>query len=344
MRNNTFFKFLGLTLTLTLFLSLLFIFYYFYSLDLNLLKAEPYVEKILFDEPYFKNLAEEYTLGCVESDTSCLVNKIYEAVISNNHYDLDPNGTELIRTPFETLSRAGGDCEDLAILAATLLENLNITTYLVLTSNHAYALACGVVREKILDYSVKSLKEVYVKQFNNKSKDFYFLKEGEIYFKSKYKKEVNLAPNEIAYIKGSEEHGIFDINFSLDSESEFEFYILNSEKEVKNFLNRKSFKFYPSCKLKKSFCEGVNEGSTVLIFNPTSEDISVDVNLDFIYLYDSEEMFVNNTYSFYNISNETCVVLETTAGKYGFAGFSSEDLEGEKQAFNPRTQEYFILD
>ena len=43
----------------------------------------------------------------------------------------------------------GGDCEDLTILLNSYLENLGIETYLVLTDNHAYTLACDIDPKKL---------------------------------------------------------------------------------------------------------------------------------------------------------------------------------------------------
>jgi hypothetical protein len=67
------------------------------------------------------------------------------------------------------------------------------------------------------------------------------------------------------------------------------------------------------------------------------------MKINFIYHYDSTNIFIDNSLSFYQIKNETCVVLETTAGKYGFVGLASEDLQGDKLAFDPHTSEYFKL-
>lgn len=342
MKGSTFLAILGTTIVLILLGSSLYLFYYVTSLDLNVLRAEPYVDEILFEDSSMKELAAIYTKGCTEDDASCLVNKVYREVVTRHEYELDPNGTEVIRSPFETLSRKRGDCEDLAILAASLLENLNVTTYLVLTSNHAYALACGIEQKKLLDYSETSMKEAYAAKFDAEADAEVFFEDGEIYSRNNYQDLLRLGPGEISYVEGSKKYASFNLEYGATSSRNFEFYVLPSIDDVHKFAARNEFNKF-DCELEDGGCDSVSGGSVIMIYNPTDKTIEVDVNYNFIYPYDSSELFSDSSYAFYNIEGETCVVLETTAGKYGYVGFTSDDLVGEKQAFNPRTYEYFLL-
>ncbi len=46
--------------------------------------------------------------------------------------------------------------------------------------------------------------------------------------------------------------------------------------------------------------------------------------------------------SYYEIDGKKCVVLDATAGKYGYPGYDANP-EGEKIAIDPLTKEYFYL-
>jgi hypothetical protein len=144
MNNGKFVSLMFFALALGLFVFSVSLYWYVGHLDTNVVRAEPYVEKIVFNDSSLRDLALEYTKECEEKDVSCQVNEIYRTVVEGKEYISDIEGQEVIKSPFETLSQKGGDCEDLAILVASLLENLDVNTYLVLTENHAYALACGI--------------------------------------------------------------------------------------------------------------------------------------------------------------------------------------------------------
>ena len=195
----------------------------------------------------------------------------------------------------------------------------------------------------LLEYSESSLKEVYADKFDAETDAEVYYENGEIYSKNNWQDSTELGPREISYLEGSKRYPKFSVEYTATSNDDFEFYVLPSKEEVNNFAVGKNFQKYTECDLEAGICEGVKGGAVLMIYNPTNNDIVVDVDYDFIYPYDSSELFADNSYAFYNIGGETCVVLETTAGKFGFVGFSSEDLEGDKQAFNPRTYEYFLL-
>jgi len=53
-------------------------------------------------------------------------------------YVSDPQGIEYVQYPLETLSKRAGDCEDLSVLYATMLESVGIKTKLILLSDHIF--------------------------------------------------------------------------------------------------------------------------------------------------------------------------------------------------------------
>jgi hypothetical protein len=90
---------------------------------------------------------------CPPGDHSCALVRLYCYVQQDIGYVSDPVAREHIQSPDTTLTVGAGDCEDLSILLASLLENVGIPTYLTFTRHHAYVLACGVdpatIRETI---------------------------------------------------------------------------------------------------------------------------------------------------------------------------------------------------
>jgi hypothetical protein len=343
MNNGKFFSLLFFSLAFALFLGSVFIYFYVSNLDRNLLRAEPYLDEIVFEDSSLKMLALNYTTRCSSQDVSCKVNSIYRGVVTSKEYFSDIEGQEVIKSPFETLEQNGGDCEDLAILVASLLENLNVTTYLVLTENHAYALACGVDLEKTKEYGQESLKEIYAEKIENETNLEVSLVDGEIFVASVREDELNLKSGELIYFSSGKREGYMNLDYFFDSKDSFNFYVVLSKEEVENFISGKRFNYLPSCSIESGKCGNVPTSSFLFFYNPSNKRISIDSKIKFSYHYDSSKLFVNNSLSFYNIHNETCVVLETTAGKYGFVGLVSDELVGEKLAYNPKTREYFSL-
>lgn len=343
MDNRKFFSLLFISLVSALLVSSLAIYVYAISLDRNVLRAEPYLKEIVYNDLILKELALNYTSSCGETDISCKVNEVYRNVVESKKYLPDIDGQEVIKSPFETISQMGGDCEDLAILASSLLENLNIPTYLVLTQNHAYALACGVDLQKTKEYGQESLKEIYAGKLQNETNLEVSIIRGEIFLSNLKEDNVTLKPGEGFVLSSGKEEGMFNLEYSFSSKDKFRFYVVLSQEEIDKFVDGQVFNFVKACTLEAGSCQNLPANYLIFIYNPNPYKITVDSKFNFIYHYDSSRLLVNQSRSFYRINNETCVVLETTAGEYGFVGLSSEDLEGEKLAFDPRTKEYFIL-
>ena len=113
--------------------------------------ARPYVENIVTKDDFIRKNAIELVKDCENGDKTCEINAIYKSVINNLKYIADPRDIENIQTPYQTLDFKAGDCEDLTAVLNSYLENIGIKTYIVLTNNHAYSLACGVDLEKVRD-------------------------------------------------------------------------------------------------------------------------------------------------------------------------------------------------
>ena len=107
-----------------------------------------YTNEIVAEDNEIKALAKWITTGC-SSDT-CRVYEIYKYVIEN--FDYSPDTGENIQSVRQTLDSKEGDCEDLTILLISLLENSGIKSFFVLADSHAYALACEIDKEELINY------------------------------------------------------------------------------------------------------------------------------------------------------------------------------------------------
>ena len=96
-----------------------------------------FYDAITPSDPIIKQTADRIaTLSC-DGNRVCQAKAIYYFVRDNYDYVSDPTEKEYIKDPKELLATGGGDCEDGAILIASLLESIGVTTELVFIPGHA---------------------------------------------------------------------------------------------------------------------------------------------------------------------------------------------------------------
>lgn len=89
-------------------------------------------------DPQIKQTADRIaTISCKESRV-CYAKAMFYFVRDNFQYVNDPYEREYIKSPKETLSSGTLDCEDGAILTASLIESVGIKTRFVFIPKHAY--------------------------------------------------------------------------------------------------------------------------------------------------------------------------------------------------------------
>jgi hypothetical protein len=304
--------------------------------------AKPYVEKIVVDDAELRELASATVQGWPDKEGR--VNAIYRFVVENFTYIADPEGTESVQSPFETLDLEGGDCEDLAILACSLLENIEVRTYLILTENHAYALVSGVNSDNLWKYIHDSLEEQFVEDYEMVSSidEGFQLEAGHVYY---YGGDGEIFPIEAATFGDSVVMiESLEIDYSVLSSEPVNIYILPSKDEFDNLVQRRSFQYYPEFGEQgiyqdRATCE-IQKYGGIALQNPTSRDAAVDLKATFRY----EVYFEGLKITYYTLRGEQAIVLELTAGKYGYPGYSPI-LEAERKfAIDPITKEYFSLE
>jgi hypothetical protein len=304
--------------------------------------AKPYIDKIVVDDGELRELAGALVQGYPDKEGK--VNAIYRYIVENFIYVADPEDTEFIQSPFVTWDLKAGDCEDLAILACSLLENIGIRTYLVLTEDHAYALVSGINPDNLWEYIHESLEEQFVEDHNMVSSiaQAFQLESGYVYY---YGGDGRVFPIEAATFGDSVvKIESLEIDYSVLTSEPVNIYMLPSEDEFDNLVHRRSFQHYPDCQKQGVYqaqetCEIPRYGG-IAIQNPTSRDATVDVEVTFSYKVYFEGLKV----TYYTLKGEQAIVLELTAGEYGYPGYSPI-VEAEKGfAIDPVTKEYFYLE
>ena len=304
--------------------------------------AKPYIEEIVVDDNELGELASVIVEDYNEKEGK--VNAIYRYIVEELTYVADPEDTESIQSPFETLNLGGGDCEDLAILACSLLENVGIKTYLVLTENHAYALVSGINSDNLWQYINKSLEEQYIEDHEVVSSvdETLQLSAGYVYY---YGGDGEVFPIEVARVGDSVvKIESLEIGYSVSSSEPVNIYILPSKDEFDDLVQRRSFQHYPECAEERVYqaqatCEIPRYGG-IAIENPTSRDATADVEVTFSY----EVYFEGLKITYYTLKDEQAIVLELTAGQYGYPGYSPVEEAGKRIAIDPITEEYFYLE
>jgi hypothetical protein len=303
-------------------------------LDPIIQRAEPYLSKIETENITLRSYANNIIKNISPNDKEALVNAIYRYVVENYNYVNNSQQSEFIQSPQETIQVKGGDCEDLAILLDSLLGNIGIKTYLVLTDTHCYALASGINATKLWDYVEPSLiaqvekdSGVNIRQWYNET----FVLQGN--YNTYYGGNGSSFNPHIDYM---------NISYDITSNQPFHFYVVPSRNDFNLLSDRQPFTHYPAFERPnalsiKGIIPRLNRTGGIVLANTNTQNATITVQLLF-YFHPS---FHQNITS-YKIKGVNCVVLDATAGVYGYPGYDS-GLVGEKIAIDPISKEYFNL-
>ncbi len=94
---------------------------------------------IASSDPQIKQLADMIVRQSCDGDSDvCYAKALFLFVQRNIQYVPDPMFTEYIQHPYETLRTRTGDCDDYAVLFASLSRAVGIPTRIVMTSTHMF--------------------------------------------------------------------------------------------------------------------------------------------------------------------------------------------------------------
>ncbi len=285
-------------------------------------------------------------------DKECQVNKIYRYVVENFDYYSDPRSREFIQSPSETMNIKGGDCEDLTILLMSLLENLGIKTYLILTEDHAYCLACDIDTDDLWQYIEESIITQVSKDFGQKEGMNVVIEDGSLFILEEKQQTFVLDAGHLYYYGGDGSKftspiEYMNIKYEVSSSQPLTIYIVPSITDYELMSDGRTFTHYPTCQKQNILrisdsCDGLTNYGGLILENDNRYDATVDLNTKFYRYYSAYEFLENKEITYYEIDNHKCIVLDATAGKYGYPGYDAKP-EGEKIAIDPVTKEYIYL-
>ena len=310
-----------------------------FDVDPKVMRANPYLKQIDLDNETLQDYAQNLIKDCDSTDSACVLNEIYRHIVEHYQYISDPEDEEVIQSPYETITRKGGDCEDLTILLISLLENIGINSYLVLTETHAYALAVDIDSSSLWPYVEESLI-AQVEKDNNKN------------IRQVFSDTISLNRKSSWYYGGdgsnlSESFESLTFTYDLSSNRVIDLYVVPSEQEFNAFVNDTSFTHFPSCQKRTSDLSNencsMNTYGGIILHNPGFRPASISIEIEQYFKPSFYQLFKNNSISTYIITGKQSVVLDPTAGEYGYPGYDA-NITGEKIAFDPLTKEYVYLD
>ncbi len=312
-----------------------------YFTDDVLEDAEPYLSEIVTSDVEIRAYANSIIKDCPVNDKECQINEIYRYIVENFNYVSDPRDIEYIQSPQDTIQVGGGDCEDLSILFNSLLENIGIKTYLVLTDTHAYSLAYDVDVDSLWVYVEQSLIEQIEEDW------------GDSVIQT-YEKTFVLDGYNNWYYGGDgtpvEDYNTdyLNISYTIESSQPLDLYVVPSRDDFNDFVDGESFSHYSDCKEENilsltEMCSFLGNNGGIILSNNNWGDATVQVNLEFYFRPSFYENFKDNVITYYNIDGKKCIVVDCTAGDYGYPGYDG-DITGEKIAIDPITLEYTYLD
>jgi len=315
-------------------------------------RAQPYISQIVFDDINLRKEAATIVSDCPSGDKECQISEIYRYIIENYSYYSDPRNQEFIQSPYDTMDVQGGDCEDLTILLMSLLENLGIKTYFVITDDHAYCLAYDVDTENLLQYIEEPLLIQVLQDMNQNGNMEVVMEGGKIYIVEQKKQTFTLKPGYLFYYGGngsalSSPFEYMVVKYDISSSQPLTTYVVPSRKDYELLSQNKPFEYYPSCKNQdviwtSDSCNGLTTYGGLVLKNDNRNDAIVDMDLRFYFYYSHVELFRDQQISYYEIDGKKCIVLDATAGKYGYPGYDAS-IEGDKIALDPLTKDYSYL-
>jgi hypothetical protein len=293
--------------------------------------------------------------GGPNGDREYQVDKVYRYIVGQYAYYSDPRARDYIQPPYETIAIRGGDCEDLSILLCSLLENLGIRTYLVLTDDHAYCLASGVDIDRLKGYVQQSLLEQVADDYNAKNGGNSMIAgDGRLYRLTEEHEPTTVRGGYVMYFGGNGSRlddpiRSMDWEYEIDSSAPITVYLVPSRSDYEAICQNKPFNACPGTEarniihLSDSY-EGMGTNGGLVIKNDGRGDAAVTITIKKYTNYETNDILTGIQFTTYELNNQTCVVLDPTAGRYGYPGYSSKNETGERLAIDPVTKQYFYLE
>jgi hypothetical protein len=283
------------------------------SSDAFLNTAEPFLEKLDLDDSGLRSYATTILTGCDASKT--------------------------LQTPQETIERKQGTCEDLSILLCSLLFNIGLTSYLVFTNAHVYAMVSDVNSDDLWDVAEQSLIHHVEDVFGEPLSQSYY-------------QTYALPPNGVLYAGGEENKtfaGVIDsmiIDYNLQSDQPLTLFVVPTWIDYSEFQNGDFANFTSIDQWNFTNTTGtIPELSTfggIMLYNGGIQTATVTVDLIFSFEASFYQTYNKDALTVYTPWGKNAVLLDPTLTDFGFPGYDAA-VVGIKKAIDPVTKEYVTL-
>lgn len=312
------------------------------SSDAFLKTAEPFLDKLNLDSSELRSYANTILTGCDASNSECFVNALYRDVLMNYTCTAAPLNNQTLQTPQQTIQKRQGTCEDLSILLCSLLSNIGMSSSLVFTNNHVYAMVSDVNADELWDVAEQSLVHHVEDVF------------GEPITQS-YQQTYTLPLQGMLYAGGEENKtfaGVIDymtIDYSIQSNQPLYLLVVPTQTEFFALMNNDTENFTHDPQWDKSNLTSATGtipklltfGGIVLI-NQGAQTATVTLDIFFSFQPSFYTTYNKNTLTVYTLWGKTAVLLDPTLGDFGFPGYD-DAIVGIKKAIDPLTKVYVTL-
>ncbi|HWR62894.1 MAG TPA: transglutaminase-like domain-containing protein [Candidatus Thermoplasmatota archaeon] len=244
-----------------------------------------------------------------------------------------------LQTPQQTIRKKEGTCEDLSILLCSLLSNIGMTSYLVFTTTHVYAMVSDVNADDLWHVAEQSLIHQVEDVF------------GEPILQS-YNQTYDLPSHGVLYAGGEDEKtfaGVIDsltIDYNLQSNQELTLFVVPTWTEYNEFQIGDYANFTAIDQWNFTSATGtIPELSTfggIMLYNGGMQTATVTVDITFSFEASFYKTYNKDELTVYRVWGKDAVLLDPTLEDFGFAGYDAE-IHGMKKVIDPLTQEYIIL-
>jgi len=313
------------------------------SSDVFLQTAQPYLDKLDLDDSELRAYANTILTGCDASNTECSVNALYRDVLLNYTCLTTPMNNVTLQTSQETIERKQGTCEDLSILLCSLFSNIGLTSSLVFTSTHVYAMVSDVNADDLWQVAEQSL-------INQTEKIF-----GEPLFQPL--DQIVELPSNVPMFAGPEREktfaGVIDfmtIDYNIQSDQQLMLFVVPTWTEFDDFqvglvtgdfANFTYIDQWNFTSTSGTIPEMLTFGG-IMLYNPGT--LTATVTLDVIFSFEASfyDTYNKDALAVYRVWDKDAVLLDPTLGNFGFPGYDAA-VVGEKKAIDPLTKYYVTL-
>jgi hypothetical protein len=307
--------------------------------DTFLMAADPFLDKLDLQDSELQAYANSILTGCDASNTECFVNTLYRFILLNYTCLTTPLNNASIQTPQQTIEKKEGTCEDLSILLCSLLSNIGLTSYLVFTDTHVYAMVADVTADSLWNVAEQSLIRHVEDLF------------GEPIFQE-YQQTYSLPSTAVLYAGGEEGKTFADvieymtIEYDIQSDQELTLFVVPTWAEYFAFQNGDFANFTAIDQWNLTSATGtIPQMSTfggIMLYNGGIQVATVTVDLSFSFQASFYKTYNRNTLTVYEAWGKNAVLLDPTLGDFGFPGHDAA-VVGIKKAIDPLTKQYVTL-